>query len=377
MTSKKLKIGVVCYPSVGGSGIVATNLGLELAKLGHEIHFISYEQPFRLIKRHPNVHFHQVEINEYSVFKYPDYTLPLAVAIEETQRKYLLDIVHVHYAVPHATAALLAKRIMLQNKIALPKVITTLHGTDITLLAKDPALLAIIKYSVEKSDGVTAVSEDLKTDTQKVLTTDKPIEVIHNFYTPQPIATKRQGLRRRLGVRAKDFLAIHLSNLRPVKRIPDLLNIAAKIQKPNFKMLILAGGDFGPYQPLAKKLRLGKKLIIQKNVRDIQNYIHAADAGVYTSETESFGMGILETMSYGKPVLATKAGGVPEVVTDGQTGFLLPVGNITGFAKKLQMLINDRQLLETMGQTAKDTACAKFCSKIIVPKYLEYYKKIL
>ena len=222
MLNKHLKIGIVCYPSVGGSGVVATNLGLELAKLGNQIHFISYESPFLLIhphtnflktsnddwlpfrqrtdfkfnklrgigvgvKKYPRVHFHKVHINEYNLFKYPDYTLPLAVAIDAVQKKYKLDIVHVHYAVPHATAALLARRIMRQNKTPMPKIITTLHGTDITLLARDKNLYEIIKYSIERSHGVTAVSQSLKKDTLEVLKTNKPIKVIYNFFTPPPI----------------------------------------------------------------------------------------------------------------------------------------------------------------------------------------------
>ena len=188
-TNNKLKIGIVCYPSIGGSGIVATNLGNELAKLGHQVHFISYELPFRLNLNAPNVHFHKVNINQYGLFKYPDYTLPLAVTIEQVQRKYKLDVVHVHYAVPHATAALLARRIMRQNKTTLPKIVTTLHGTDITLLAHDKNLFDIIKYSIERSHCVTAVSQNLKDDTIRILHPDKAIEVIYNFYTPLP-ATK-------------------------------------------------------------------------------------------------------------------------------------------------------------------------------------------
>jgi N-acetyl-alpha-D-glucosaminyl L-malate synthase BshA len=373
-----LKIGIVCYPSVGGSGIVATNLGLELAKLGHKVHFISYEEPFLLKHNTKNIFFHKVHINEYSLFKYPDYTLPLAVEIEKVQRKYKLDLFHVHYAVPHATAALLARRIMRTNGTVLPKIITTLHGTDITLLEKDKTLIDIIKYSIERSHGVTTVSQDLKNDTIKYLKTNKPIEVIYNFYTPPQVTKSRELIRKQLGVNKTDFLAIHLSNLRPVKRIPDLLHIAAKMNaRKNFKLLILSGGDFSPYQALTKKLKLTNKLIVKNNVKDIQNYINASDIGIYPSQTESFGMGILETMSYQKPILATKVGGIPEVVTNGKTGFLFPVGDITNFAKKLDWLINNPNNLEMLGKAAKKQACEKFCSSVIVPKYVEYYFSIL
>lgn len=369
---KHMKIGIVCYPSVGGSGIVATNLGLELAKLGHKIHFISYEEPF-LLQQHRNIVFHKVNVNPYSLFKYPDYTLPLAVKIAEIQKKFQLDIFHVHYAVPHATAALLARRIMRSNNTPLPKIITTLHGTDITLLGKDKNLMDVIKYSIERSHGVTVVSENLKQDTIKFLKPKKDIQVIYNFYSPQPITQTRHAIRKSLRINPKDMLAIHLSNLRPVKRIPDLLKITAKISNPKFKLLILSGGDFSIYEPLVKQLKLQKKLIIRHNIKDIGNYINASDVGIYTSETESFGMGILETMSYGKPILATQTGGIPEVVTNGQEGFLFRPGNIPGFVKQLKILQVDTALKDQMGQRAQISALHKFGSKTIVQQYLNFY----
>jgi N-acetyl-alpha-D-glucosaminyl L-malate synthase BshA len=372
-----LKIGIVCYPSVGGSGIVATNLGLELAKLGHKVHFISYEEPFRLTGKHKNILFHKVNINQYELFKYPDYTLPLAVTIERVQKKYKLDIIHVHYAVPHATAALLARRVMRANGTYLPKVVTTLHGTDITLLARDKNLFEIIKYSIERSHGVTAVSKNLRDDTIKFLKTKKPIEVIYNFYTPPPVTKSAVDIRKKLGLKQDDFVAIHLSNLRPVKRIPDLLKIAAQIKNPKFKLLILSGGDFTEYLPLVKKLNLGKKLVVKQNVQDIGNYLNASDFGLYTSETESFGMGMLEAMSYGKTVIATKVGGIPEVVENNKTGFLLPVGDINGFVKKINWLIENPAAVKKMGALAKKDSCEKFCSNFVVPKYVDYYRSIL
>lgn len=370
-----MRIGIVCYPSVGGSGIVATNLGLELSKLGHEVHFISYDSPFRLGQRHPGIRFHRVRINEYALFKYPDYTMPLAVEIDEVQRKHKLDILHVHYAVPHATAALLARRIMRTYGTPRPKIVTTLHGTDITLLARDPALFSVIKYSIERSHGVTAVSQSLRDETRKVLKTEKDIEVIYNFYDPPKPKKSLLAVRKALKIKPSDVLAVHSSNLRPVKRVPDLLKIAAKIKDPKFKLLILAGGDFSPYKKLAKPL--GKRLVIKENVLDIENYMNAADLGIYTSETESFGMGMLETMSFKKPVLATLAGGVPEVAEDGKSGFLLAIGDVRGFVSRLNLLLRDEGLRKQMGEQAGLTAREKFTSEIIVPQYLEYYKKIL
>jgi N-acetyl-alpha-D-glucosaminyl L-malate synthase BshA len=377
--NKNLKVGIVCYPSVGGSGIVATNLGNELARLGHQVHFISYEPPFRLNLNAPNIRFHKVNINTYGLFKYPDYTLPLAVTIEQVQRKFNLDVLHVHYAVPHATAALLARRIMRQNKTSLPKVVTTLHGTDITLLAHDKNLLDIIKYSIERSHCVTAVSKNLRDDTIKVLKTKKPIAVIYNFYTPLPPSKSRASIRKGLKVKDDDFLAIHLSNLRPVKRVPDLLKIASLMSRgsgsagrKNFKLLILAGEPFTPYQPLLKKLHL-TNVLVKENVKDIENYLNAADVGVYTSADESFGMGILETMSYGKPVLATRVGGVPEVMRDGTDGFLFKVGDVKSFANKINLLMDSAALVKKLGNSAAKRAKEKFSADVIVQQYIKHY----
>ena len=379
----KLKIGIVCYPSVGGSGIVATNLGNELAKLGHQVHFISYDPPFLLNLNLPNVRFHKVNINTYGLFKYPDYTLPLAVTIEQVQKKYKLDVLHVHYAVPHATAALLARRIMRQNNIPLPRIVTTLHGTDITLLARDKNLLEIIKYSIERSHCVTAVSQSLKDETLHVLKTKKPINVVYNFYTPLKPTKSRTAILKELGIPAKggsafggkdnDFLAIHLSNLRPVKRIPDLLKIAKLMQtRKNFKLLILAGEPFAPYEPLIKKYKLNN-VIVKENIKDIQNYLNAADIGIYTSETESFGMGMLETMSYGKPVLATNTGGIPEVMRNNQDGFLLKLGDVKGFARKLNFLMDNSDAANQLGQNALQRSRQHFSAEVIVKQYLKYY----
>lgn len=353
---------------------MATNLGKQLAALGHQVHFISYEAPFRLNLKAPNIFFHKVNINTYNLFKYPDYTLPLAVTIEQVQKKFKLDVLHVHYAVPHATAALLARRIMRQNNIPLPKIVTTLHGTDITLLGRDKNLADIIKFSIERSHCVTAVSNSLRDETAKVLKTIKPIEVVYNFYTPQAPNKSAPAIRKSLGIKQNDFLAIHLSNLRPVKRIPDLLKIASLIHNSNFKLLILAGEPFAPYEALAKKLKL-KNIIVKENVKDVENYLNAADLGIYTSEDESFGMGILETMSYKKPVLATRAGGIPEVLADKKSGYLLKVGDTKGFAEKIKLLMNDPKLAFELGEHGKKVAQEKFSANAIVKQYLNLYTK--
>lgn len=371
---KPLAIGITCYPSVGGSGIVASQLGSELARMGHQVHFISYEPPFRLNRRQPNVYFHRVELNEYRLFKYPDYTLPLAVKMVEVADKFHLDILHVHYAVPHATAALLATQIAREQARRAPHVITTLHGTDITLLARDPNLMPIIKYSIESSCGVTAVSHSLQEETIQVLQTKKPIQVIYNFYRAKTPRKSRTEVRRALHVKDGDFLLIHLSNLRPVKRAQDILRVLAEVKdQENIKLLVLAGEPFDPFLPVVKKLRIEKRVIVKTNVLDIENYLNAADAGIYASERESFGMGVLETMSFGKPVVATRVGGVIEIVRDGETGFLKRLGDVRAMAKAVRQLAGDPPLAARMGEAAQIRAGQEFSSQKSVQQYLDFY----
>ena len=377
-SKKHLAIGIVCYPSVGGSGIVATQLGTELARLGHKVHFISYDEPFKLDASVPNISFDKVTFNGYELFKYPDYTLPLAVKMVDVAKKYKLDILHVHYAVPHATAALLAKSIANEEKLPFPHVVTTLHGTDITLLGRDKTVMPVIKYSIESSCGVTAVSESLKKDTIKVLKTKKDIRVIHNFYNPKTPTQSRESIRASIGVRDDEFLAIHLSNLRPVKRIPDLIEIIKKVKKyPRIKLLILSGGDFSVFQPLVKKYGLEERIIVLPRVLDIENYISASDIGIYTSEEESFGMGILETLSYGKPVLATRAGGIPEFMSNGKTGFLFKIGDTDSMAQKLIEISKNPELVTSLGENAKKIAQTQFTAEAKVQEYVEYYRAVI
>jgi N-acetyl-alpha-D-glucosaminyl L-malate synthase BshA len=374
----RLAIGITCYPSIGGSGIVASQLGSELARLGHRIHFISYEPPFRLDRKQRNVTFHRVELNEYRLFKYPDYTLPLAVKMVEVAAKYELDILHVHYAVPHATAALLATQIAREQIRQAPHVITTLHGTDITLLARDRSLGPIIKYSIESSCGVTAVSRSLKAETIQVLKTRKPIEVIYNFYRPKPPRKGRAEVRRALRVRDSDFLLIHLSNLRPVKRVPDVLKVVADVKdQGNIKLLVLAGESFAPFRPLVKRLGIDDRVIVKENVLDIENYLHAADGGLYASEKESFGMGVLETMSFGKPVVATRVGGVAEIVKDKRTGFLARLGDVKAMAAAVRRLAADPELAARMGAAARSRAEQEFSSQKSVAQYLDLYRRTI
>ena len=375
----RLSIGITCYPSIGGSGIVASQLGSELARLGHRVHFISYEPPFRLDRKQRNVTFHRVELNEYRLFKYPDYTLPLAVKMVEVAAKHELDILHVHYAVPHATAALLATQIARKQIRRAPHVITTLHGTDITLLARDKSLGPIIKYSIESSCGVTAVSRSLKAETVQVLKTRKPIDVIYNFYRPKPPRKGRSEVRRALRVRDNDFLLIHLSNLRPVKRVPDVLRVIADLKKDeaSVKLLVLAGDSFAAFLPLVKRLGIEDRVIVKENVLDIENYLHAADGGLYASEKESFGMGVLETMSFGKPVVATRVGGVAEIVENHRTGFLARLGDVQAMATGVRRLAADPELAARMGSAARERAEQEFSSRKSVEQYLDLYRRTI
>ena len=303
-----MKIGIACYPSVGGSGILATALGEELARRGHEIHFFSYERPFRLPENAPRLHFHPVVINEYQLFKYPDYTLPLSVRMAEVSRDHRLDVLHVHYAVPHATAAILA-RSMLPPELQ-PRVVTTLHGTDTTLLGSDPGYGPAIHHALTCSDAVTVVSEFLKQETQRVLGFNGPLEVIHNFFTPRLPRRSREEVRRELGIADNEVMILHSSNVRPVKRIDLLLETVARVHpREVFKLVVLAGGDFAPYAGDVRRLGLADRVIVREKVNEIEDYLQAADLGLFTSETESFCLSILEAMFFGCPSVARRAGG--------------------------------------------------------------------
>jgi len=381
-----LTIGITCYPTIGGSGIVATELGRELAKRGHKVHFISYDPPFRFDAAEDGVTFHQVKLNEYTLFKYPDYTLPLAVKMNEVHQKHHLDILHVHYAVPHATAALLARQIAVHMRAAHevpgsitgPRVVTTLHGTDITLLGLDPNLQPIIEYSIDSSCGVTAVSESLKRQTYQLFAIKKEIKVIYNFYNQKPPTQSRDHVRHELGIASDEIVVIHLSNMRPVKRIPDLLRTAAEVDtKIPIKFLIIAGGNFNVYAPLVDELKIKERVIVKQNVLNIEDYLQAADIGFFPSEDESFGMGILECMSFGLPVVTTRAGGIPEVVDEGKSGMLHTVGDTTSMARDLSRLAGEKKLRDEMGAHARERAQKYFSAESIVNQYIEYYYTIL
>ncbi len=375
MASKPpLKIGITCYPSVGGSGILASALGVELARRGHEVHFISYGRPFRLPEKAPWIYFHPVVINDYGLFKYPDYTLPLSVKMAEVSRDYGLDVLHVHYAVPHATAAILARSMLPLGKK--PQVVTTLHGTDTTLLGRDAGYAPAISHALACSDAVTTVSEFLRRETEHLFAVARPIDVIYNFFEPKKPTRSRAAVRRALGIGDKAMI-LHASNLRGPKRIDLLLESVARVRPADsFKLVILAGGDFAPFEDDVRRLGLGDRIVLRHNVAEIEDYFQAADLGLFTSESESFCLSILEGMNFGCPSVATAVGGIPEVVESGESGLLVPFGDADGLARAMESLIANPTRRRAMGRAAKLRARALFSAAKIVPRYEALYRRV-
>jgi N-acetyl-alpha-D-glucosaminyl L-malate synthase BshA len=369
-----LRIGITCYPSVGGSGILATALGKDLARRGHDVHFICYERPFRLRVDGPRLHFHRVMVNDYGLFKYPDYTLPLSVRMAEVSRDLGLDVLHVHYAVPHATAAILARSMLPREQQ--PCVVTTLHGTDTSLLGYDPGYAPAIRHALINSDAVTTVSESLKRETQRVFDFDDSIEVIHNFFVPRPPRRSREEVRRELGLR-DEVVVLHSSNLRPGKRIDLLLETVARVHPLNaFRLLILAGEPFAPFSEQVQRLGLTECVIVREKVTDIEDYLQVADIGLFTSETESFCLSILEAMCFGCPSVSTRVGGIPEVVEDNQSSLLVPFGDVAALASALEGLIDDKTRRSTLGRAAQARARERFSAEVIVPRYEALYRRL-
>jgi N-acetyl-alpha-D-glucosaminyl L-malate synthase BshA len=372
--ARALKIGITCYPSVGGSGILASALGVELARRGHEVHFISYGRPFRLPENAPRIFFHPVVINDYGLFKYPDYTLPLSVKMAEVSRDFKLDVLHVHYAVPHATAAILARAMLPDGKK--PRVVTTLHGTDTTLLGRDAGYAPAISHALAQSDAVTTVSEFLRRETESLFAVTRPIDVIYNFFDPKKPTRTRAAVRRELGL-GDQAMILHASNLRTPKRIDLLLEAVARVRPPeSFKLVILAGGDFAPFESDVQRLGLGDRIVLRRNVTDIEDYFQAADLGLFTSESESFCLSILEAMNFGCPSVATAVGGIPEVVETGKSGLLVPFGDADGLARAMESLITQPTRRRAMGKAAKARARALFSAAKIIPRYEALYRRV-
>ncbi len=376
MSDRSLRIGLICHPSVGGSGILATELGEELAARGHEVHFISHAAPFRLPQNQPRIHFHPVRVNDYDLFKYPDYTLPLSVKIAEVSRAHKLDILHVHYAVPHATAAMLAMSML--PVYERPKVIVTLHGTDVMLLGADDGYGPAIRHALDNADAVTTVSQFLKSQVRSHLDYFGEVTVIPNFFAPHTPTRSREALRAELGLADGEALLLHASNLRPVKRIDLLLQTVAAIKaRDSFKLVILAGGDFTPFAAEVEKLGLEDQVLVRANVTAIDDYLNAADITLFTSELESFCLGILEAMTFGCPGAAFAVGGIPEVVESGKSGVLVPFGDTAALAREVSALIASPARRQAFGAAAKTRAAELFSAERIVSRYVDLYRRLL
>jgi len=366
------RIGIACFPLIGGSGILATALGSELARRGHDVYFFSYAQPVRLDLPQEGLHFHRVEVAHNPLFPCPDYTLPLAVKMAEVARSQQLDLLHVHYAVPHALAACLASQIVGPSA---PRIVTTLHGTDTTLLGQDPDYRTAIEHALVHSDAVTAVSESLRTQTQEIFRLKRPIEVIPNFFTPNKPKRSREEVRSDFGL-TDEFLVLHMSSLRPVKRVDLLLRtIAASKNRRRLRLFILAGGPFDLYEPLLDELSLRDVVDLRQNTAAVDEYLQAADAGLYTSEYESFGLSILETMFYGKPVVAFGVGGIPEVIGDSCP--LYAFGDVVAAAAGLDALIESPNLARQLGKRSRSRAVETFSADRIVPRYETLYSHLV
>jgi N-acetyl-alpha-D-glucosaminyl L-malate synthase BshA len=372
MKSGPLKIGIACFPLIGGSGILATALGSELARRGHEVFFFSYAQPVRLDLPQDNLHFHRVDVAHNPLFPSPDYTLPLAVKMAEVARSQELELFHVHYAVPHAVAAYLASQMLGPSA---PRIVTTLHGTDTTLLGQDPDYRMAIEHALVHSDAVTAVSKSLRDQTQETFGLKRPIHVIPNFFTPNKPKRTREEVRRELGI-GDEFVVLHMSSMRSVKRIDLLLQtIANSKNRDRIRLLIMAGGPFDSYEPLLQELRLGDLVIVRENTAVVDEYVDAADAGIYTSEYESFGLSILETMFYGKPVVAFNVGGIPEVIGDSCP--LYPFGDVAAAAAGLDRLVESPKLARKLGQRSRRRVLENFTAERIVPDYEMLYHRVV
>jgi N-acetyl-alpha-D-glucosaminyl L-malate synthase BshA len=366
-----VKIGITCYPTYGGSGIVATELGMELAMRGHEVHFISYAHPIRLDSSLERVHYHEVEVSNYPLFAYPPYCLALAARMAQAAESYDLDLLHVHYAIPHSISALLARQ-MLQPRRRLPFV-TTLHGTDITLVGVEPSYFDITRYSIACSDGVTTVSRYLKEQTEQVFGITKPIQVIHNFvnverYRPGP-ARPRGGLRRLL----------HISNFRPVKRPLDCVRILARVAPEANVELWMAGDgpERGPAERLAHDLGVERRVKFLGKQDHIERMLPQCDVLLLPSDHEAFGLAALEAMACGAPPVATRVGGVAELVTHEVDGFLEAPGDIDAQAARVLSLLTDQRLYGRMSEAARQTAESRFSTDLVIPEYERFYHHVL
>jgi N-acetyl-alpha-D-glucosaminyl L-malate synthase BshA len=371
-----MNIGMVCFPTYGGSGVVATELGIALAKKGHKVHFMSYSQPFRLNIFHPNLFYHEFSVNDYPLFEYQPYESVLASKIVDVAVYEQLDVLHVHYAIPHASVAYTAQQILKSKKIFLPY-LTTLHGTDITLVGRDPAFEPVIRFSLNHSNAITSVSESLKKDTLSTFKIDNKITVVPNFINLSEYDLPREHCRKENYAPNGEKILIHISNFRKVKRVEDVLRVFDKVRKEVPSKLILVGD--GPERPaieaLCRQLNTCNDIISMGKITDPKEVLSIGDLFVLPSETESFGLAALEAMAMKIPVISSNSGGLPEVNVNGKTGFLSNVGDVEEMAANAIKLLSDKSMLDQFRQNAYEQA-KKFDVEKILPKYEEIYQQL-
>jgi len=373
-----MKIGIVCYPTYGGSGVVATELGKALAKKGHQVHFISYKKPVRLTGFNPNIFYHKVNVSEYPLFDYPPYELVLSSALVDVVKFAGLDLLHVHYAIPHASAAYMAQQILSREGIEIP-FITTLHGTDITLVGKDSAFEPVISFAINRSNAVTAVSESLKQDTLTHFKTEREIQVIPNFVCIEGCESPKVDLelKQRIAPNGEKIMA-HVSNFRKVKRINDVVEVFEQVRKqiPVKLMLIGDGPELHEAEIYCRQNQLDHDLVVMGKVEDTEGMLTVADLFLLPSEFESFGLAALEAMSAGVPVISSNTGGIPEVNIHGFSGYLSEVGDVADMAKNAVSLLKDEEQLQLFKEQAFGRA-KKFDILNILPAYEKLYQKVL
>jgi N-acetyl-alpha-D-glucosaminyl L-malate synthase BshA len=374
-----VRIGISCYPTYGGSGAVATELGIALARRGHLVHFITYQQPFRLPSFLPRVFFHEVDVGRYPLFEYPPYDLALAVRMHEVVRTHRLDLLHVHYAIPHATSAWIARE-MLEDSGSGVRIATTLHGTDITLVGQDPSFHAIAKFSIERSDALTAVSEYLRRETFNAFgCAGCAVEVIHNFIDPEVYDRHKYPSTIRDQVQAGRKVLMHISNFRPVKRVRDVVRIFAHVARAMPSVLVMVGD--GPERVTAEKeaemLGVADQAMFLGRIDAIAPLLAGADLFLLPTERESFGLSALEALACGVPVIGARAGGLPEVVRDGVTGFLRDVGDVEGMSAAAVDILSSPEKWQAMSEAAAADARERFSQSDIVTKYENFYTRVL
>jgi N-acetyl-alpha-D-glucosaminyl L-malate synthase BshA len=376
-----MRIGITCYPTYGGSGVVATELGLELAERGHEVHFISYAQPIRLSGPHPNIHYHEVEVSRYPLFEYPPYDLALASRMAEVAELYDLDLLHVHYAIPHSVSALLARQMMAAKPRGrkLPFV-TTLHGTDITLVGLDRSYLPITRFSIEQSDGVTAISQYLRERTLREFDIRNEIRVIYNFVNCDVYVRGKEAsdLKQEYAPNGERLL-VHLSNFRPVKRITDCIEVFERVRKkiPSKLLMIGDGPDRSRAEWLAVQKGIHDDVIFLGKQEQVQEKLALSDILLLPSELESFGLAALEGMACEVVPIATRVGGIPELIEHGKSGYLADVGDVESMARYAIDLLGDDAALQTMAKASRAVAQSRFCASRIIPQYEVNYRRVV